>query len=52
MFQVTHDYQQKWPKNNPLRVKGEFAQDIASHATCGCPAQSQWLFSPICHHDG
>ena len=33
MFQVMHDYQQKWPQNNPLRVKGEFAQDIATPPT-------------------
>ena len=29
MFQVMHDYQQKWPKNHPLKVEGEFAQDIS-----------------------
>ncbi|MCZ7668075.1 MAG: hypothetical protein M5U34_13220 [Chloroflexi bacterium] len=33
MFQVMHDYQQKWSQNNPLRVKGEFVQDIATPPT-------------------
>jgi hypothetical protein len=30
MFQITYNYPQKWPQNNSLRVKGEFAQDIAT----------------------
>ncbi|MCA9998307.1 MAG: hypothetical protein KDE56_21240 [Anaerolineales bacterium] len=29
MFQVMYDYQQKWPKNHSLNVKGEFAQEIS-----------------------
>ena len=33
MFQVIHDYPQKWPKNRPLRITGEFAQDIATPPT-------------------
>ena len=33
MFQVMHDHQQKWPKNRPLKVTGEFAQDIAVSPT-------------------